>query len=408
MGYFKTTIKGVAWMGALRSLTRVIAFVKIVVLARMLSPLQFGLFGIASLVLAFLEILTETGINAFLIQEDSKIEEYLNSAWVVSIFRGLLISFSVLVLSIPIALFFNTPEATRLLILMSSAPLLRGFINPTVIRFQKDLQFKKEFYFRLCIFSFDAVITILLVFSTRSAESLVWGMVGSTLFELILSWLVIRPFPKIEFEKDRVRKVFNRGKWLTLAGTFEYFFQHGDDIVVGKLLNTTSLGIYQIAYKVSTLPITEGGEIISKVVFPVYVKISEDKKILKKAYLKVLGAISVIIVPFGLLLFLFAEPFVTIFLGSQWLDAIPVLRVLAVFGVIRAISGSSSALFLALKKQKYITLVTFVSILGLAITILPLVNAYGIVGAALSTIIGSVAAIPVMYHFLRKELYAKG
>ena len=394
-------------MGALRIITRVIALVKITILARLLTPVQFGLFGIASLVLAFLEILTEIGINAILIQENLDIKKYLGSVWLVSIFRGILVFILILILSIPIAHFFNSPETKQLLYLISLVPLIRGFINPAIIKYQKNLDFNKEFNLRLTLFVFDACITIIFVIFTNKAEGLVLGIIASALLEVVLSYVVIRPLPKLRFELEKIKNVVDRGKWITLSGIFEYLFNHGDDIVVGKFLNTASLGLYQVAYKISTLPITESGEVISKVVFPVYVKISRDKERIKKAYLKVLVVTSVITVPFGLVMLLLAEPFVIIFLGNQWLEVVPVLKVLSVFGVIRAISGSSSALFLALKKQEYITIVTLASILGLALTILPLIKYYGIVGAGYSTIIGALASIPFMYYFARKELYEK-
>ena len=93
MGYFQTALRGLSWMGALRVVTRSLALVKIAILARILVPAQFGIYGIATLVLGFLEMLTETGINIFLIQKNKKVDEYVNSAWVVSIVRGFLISF---------------------------------------------------------------------------------------------------------------------------------------------------------------------------------------------------------------------------------------------------------------------------------------------------------------------------
>ena len=101
-------------------------------------------------------------------------------------------------------------------------------------------------------------------------------------------------------------------------------------------------------------------------------------------------------IPFGLILFLFPKQLVLLLLGDKWLDAVPVIKVLSVFGVIRAIAGSSSALFLAINKQEYVTALTFVSIIGLALTIVPLVNKYGILGAGYSALIGTFLAIPVI------------
>ena len=92
MGYTKDTMRGVGWVGGLRLITRIVSFARIAILARLLSPVQFGVFGIAMLVTALLEVLTETGINVILVQEKNDIKEYVDSAWIVSIIRGIIIS----------------------------------------------------------------------------------------------------------------------------------------------------------------------------------------------------------------------------------------------------------------------------------------------------------------------------
>ena len=91
MGYFKDTLKGLSWMGALRGAGRLMAVIRIAVLARLLAPQQFGLFAIASLAIALLEMLTETGINVFFIQEKDRVKTYLDTAWMISIVRGFVI-----------------------------------------------------------------------------------------------------------------------------------------------------------------------------------------------------------------------------------------------------------------------------------------------------------------------------
>ncbi len=244
-------------MGALRASTRGLAFVKIAVLARLLLPEQFGLFGIASLVLSFLEIATETGINIFLIQEKAEIKDYVDTAWVVSIVRGFVIALILFLLAPFIASFFNSPRALGLLRLITLVPLVRGFINPAVVKYQKDLEFNKEFLLRVAVFVLDAVVAIGVAMWLKSASSLVWGMVAGALTEVFVSHLFVKPRPKLSIEMDKVRRVLDRGKWVTAAGFFNYLFREGDDIVVGRLLNTTALGLYQVAYKISTLPITE-------------------------------------------------------------------------------------------------------------------------------------------------------
>ncbi|OGM19775.1 hypothetical protein A2686_00495, partial [Candidatus Woesebacteria bacterium RIFCSPHIGHO2_01_FULL_38_10] len=394
MGYTKEAFKGLSWMTVLRGSTRIISFIKIVVLARILTPEEFGLFGIASLALSFLEIVTETGINVFLIQEKEDLKKYLNTAWVVSIIRGIVISFFLIILAIPISLFFKSPESRYILIIIGIVPFLRGFINPSIVKFQKELNFRREFYFRLIIFSFDAIVTLCLAYILKSAFSLVWGLISGVVLEIIISWLYIKPKPKFYFELESIKKVVNRGKWITLSGIFNYLFQQGDDIVVGRILNTYSLGMYQIAYKLSTLPITEGGEILHKVFFPVYVKISDDKERLKKAFLKVIVFTSIIVLPLGMVIYLFPEMIVLFILGEKWIEIVPVLKILVVYAVLRSITSSASPVFLAVRKQKYITIITLVGILGLAVCIIPLVKNFGILGAGYAALISWLIVIP--------------
>ena len=407
MSYFKKTIQGISWMTALRILIRSISFIKIAVLARLLNPMQFGLFGIASISLALLEILTDIGILPILIQEKKGIKKYLDAAWIVSILRGIAISFILLIIAKPVSIFFNSPKSYDLILLTSIVPLLKGTVNPALIIFQKELTFKKEFIFRSTINIIEAIVSISFIFLTGHVSGLIWGLIISTLIEVVLSWLFIKPRPRLKLEIHKIFEVIHRGKYITLSGVFNYLFHNVDDIFIGKLLGTTSLGLYQVAYKISTLPISEGGEIVSKVVFPVYTKIADNRTRLKKAFLRVLCVISSLILPFSVVLILFAEPFVMFILGSDWMEIVPVLRILVVFGAIRAISGSSSALFLAVKKQEYITVVTLVSFLSLLIVILPMVSQFGLIGGAYASLMGSIVAIPFMFYFTKKILYEK-
>src|SRR5260221_8826621 len=96
MGYTKDAIKGISWIGLLRLIVKSFGFVEIVILARILAPEQFGAYGIVLLELGLLEVFTESGINVILIQE-KEFEKYINSAWIVSIVRGFLISLFIII-----------------------------------------------------------------------------------------------------------------------------------------------------------------------------------------------------------------------------------------------------------------------------------------------------------------------
>lgn len=402
MGYTKLAATGITWMGGIRAITRAFSFIRITLLARLLNPAQMGYFAISTLVLGFLEIFTETGVNVFLIQEDKKLEEYVDTAWIASIFRGTAIAFLISISSGYISNFFNAPDSKILLQLIALVAFIRGFINPSIIRLQKELTFNLEFYLRTSILVIDIGVSLIVCYLTRSSVGLIWGMIAGAVSEVFISHTFIKPVPVLRLDGDKLRLIINRGRWMTAAGVFNYFFHQGDNIVVGKLLNTVSLGIYQMAYSISILPITEVTDTFGKVTFPVFSKLQTDKPRLFRAFSRVTLGIALFVVPACTVLILFPDFLTRLVLGDQWLGIVPILPILALFGGIRAISGSTSSLFLAIKKQEYVTWVTAASFLGLIIPLIPLVSRFGLIGAAYSALIGSLVAIPVILFYLWK------
>ncbi len=383
-------MKGITWIGGLRGVTRGLAFVRILILARLLSPSQFGLFGIASLMLALVEVLTETGINIFLVQREGKIDKYLSSAWIVSIARGFIIFLFILISAPFVANFFNSPNALGLLLLISLVPLVRGFINPSLVLFQKELNFNKEFYFRAVVLSFEVILSVILVYILKSPVGLVLGLIASAVLEVILSFILISPRPTFKFEKSRFLEVFHTGKWVTMSTIFNYLYQNVDDMVVVRILNTTSLGLYQMAYKIAMLPITEVADVIARVTFPVYAKISGDTKRLKRAFYKTIGATTIFSLPIILIFILFPNEIVILILGEKWIGAVAAFQILVFFGLARAITSPALILLLALKRQDMVAKISLFTFLIMVVTIVPFVVNWGIFGAGLSSVIASV------------------
>lgn len=402
MGYYKQALNGISWMGALRVITRSLALVKIAILARILLPAQFGIYGIATLVLGFLEMLTETGINIFLIQQKEKIDEYVDSAWVVSIIRGFIIGLSIFLLAPFIARYFNSLGAIYILQIISIVPVIRGFINPSCIKYQKNLEFNKQFKYDSVIFFVDAIFAVFIGIITKSENSLIYAMIISTFLEAILSFIYFKPTPRFKFDKEKTMTVINRGKWITGAGIANYIFQNIDDILVGRMMGTASLGIYQQAYKISTLPVSEVGEVFNKVTFPIYVNLKDDKKRLKQAFLKTLLIICLLVIPFGFAVFKFPLQIINFVLGNKWISAAPVLQLLAIYGVLKAISNSFFSLFLGIDKQEVVTYITLFSTVCLIAILYPFIKIFGLLGAGYATIIATLLTIPVLIIYYSK------
>jgi O-antigen/teichoic acid export membrane protein len=397
MGFLKQTVKGVSWMGALQVFSRIAGFGKTIVLARILSPADFGLFGIVVLAIAFLETFTETGINAVLIQLKDKIEDFVDTAWIISIIRGTLIAGLIIVFTRFLAHFFASPAVFPLLLLASLIPFIRGFINPAIIVLQKELQFQKEFFLRSAILLTDVAFSILLVILTRSVIGLLWGVIIGAMIEVLLSFVFLSPRPRLAFEKEKFVKIIGFGKWVTLNGIFAYLADRIDDIFVGRVLGVASLGIYQMAYKISSLSFTEISNMTSKVTFPVYSKITTDPQRLKRAYLRTLLVISISSLFISSLLFLFPHQLIRLTLGVRWLAAAEPLRILALFGLTKAIGSSAAPLFLSMGKPHLMAKITGLKFLVLAVLLIPLTLKFNLIGTSMAVLFSSLAIQPIIW-----------
>ncbi len=402
MGYSSRTIHGLSWAWAQSIFIRGISLLKILILARILTPREFGDFGISLLILALLETLTETGVNVFLIQKKENLSKYINSAWIVSIARGFIIFFVFIIFSGFIADFFKAPHIKNILILFSFVPLIRGFINPAEIKFQKEINFDKDFIYRMSIAFIDMLATIFLVLIIKNISGLVIGMLTGVIFQVILSFLLIKPRPQIKFKRLYIYRIINQGKWVTLSGIFNYLFHNLDNIIVGKFLGTYNLGLYEMSYNIAMLPITDVADVISRVTFPVYSKFSDDLERLRKAFLKTELLLILITVPFGFVVFFFANGLIEFFLGKQWLPMVNILKILVVLGVVHSIFGFPAIVFLSVNKQIYSSIITLINLIVLVICIFPLITYFGLLGVAFAALLGVIVPIPVSLYFLRK------
>lgn len=400
MGYSKQAIVGISWIGAFRVLSRLIAFLRVVILARLLVPAQFGVFGIASMALGLLEILTETGINIFLIQEKEDVDTYVNDAWFVSIARGILITLFIILTAPFVATFFQIEQFLGIILLISSVPLIRGFINPSIVKYQKNLQFNKEFFLRSAIFALDSLVAIVASLITRSAIGLVFGLIAGAILEVILSFILIKPTPKLSFNLQKINKIIHRGKWVTLYGILNFAALKGDSVIIGRVLGSGPLGIYQMGYTISTMPVSEIADTANRVTFPVYTKIAEDVNRLKKGFTKTILLVSAISILIGTVIFFLPKDLFILIFGQKWADTMIVLKPLAIFGAIRAISGTTSSLFLSVGKQNYVAGMTFLRFAALALTIVPLTIVYGIEGTSYSVLISGIVEVPLVAYYV--------
>lgn len=388
--------RGGFWVFLLRIVQQLFGLVRLVILARILAPHDFGLMGIALLTMATLETFSQTGFQAALIQKKEDIKSYLDAAWTVLVLRGFIL-FAILLLVAPYAaIFFNAPEAKPIIQVIGFSVLLQAFINIGVIYFRKELEFSKEFFYQFSGTLADFIVAILSVLILRNVWALVFGLLAGKFVRCIVSYFIHPYRPHFDLNLGRIKELLGFGKWVLGSSILIFLITQGDDIFVGKFLGVTMLGFYQMAYRLSNMPATEITHVISQVTFPAYSKMQDNLPRLREAYLRVLQLTAFISFPMAGLIFVLAPDFTMIFLGEKWMPMVPAMQVLALWGLIRSIGATTGSVFYSLGKPKILTKLQSVALILLVILIYPLSIRWGILGTSLavvfSTLIPNIAA----------------
>ncbi|MCK5306301.1 MAG: lipopolysaccharide biosynthesis protein [Candidatus Omnitrophica bacterium] len=382
--------KGGFWVFLLRAIQQLLNLGRLIILARILAPHDFGLMGIALLTMAILETFSQTGFQQALIQKKGDIETYLDSAWTVLVLRGIAL-FAILFFVAPYAaMFFKVSAAALIIRVIGLSILFQSFTNIGVIYFQKELEFNKQFVYQLSGVLTDFIVAVSAALILKSVWALVFGLVAGNFVRFIVSYLIHPYRPRLSRDLKKARGLFGFGKWVFGSSILIFLLTQGDDIFVGKLLGVTALGFYQMAYLISNIPATEISHVISKVTFPAYSKIQDDLPKLKKAYLKVLQFTAFLSFPIAGLTFILAPDFTKIFLGEKWMPMVPAMQVLCIFGVTRAINATTGPIFQGIGKPNISTVGSLVQLVIFIAIIYPLTYKWGILGTSIAVIIPNI------------------
>lgn len=385
-GLSQRVARGGVWVFALRITNRLLGLTSTIILARVLAPADFGLFGIALLAMSALDTFSYAGLNIALVQKKQDITPYLDTAWTFQIIRGFLLALVIFVTAPYVAGFFETSAAKPILQVIALSTLIQGFTNIGVIYFDKELEFHKQYVYQLSGTLANVSVAIAMVLLLKSVWALVFGLLAGNFVQMLVSYFIHPYRPRLRFNHNHFQELFSFGKWILGSSIFVYLVTQGDNIVVGKLLGVTALGFYQLAYRLSNIPATEIAHIISQVTFPAYSKVQTDIFKLKEAYLKVLQLTTFLSFLAAGLIFVLASDFTRIFLGNKWLPMVPAMQVLVFAGLIRAVTATASPVFIAKGKPKIDTQIQCLRLLTLGILIYPLTIRFRILGTSIAVL----------------------
>lgn len=394
--------KGAAWLVLFRLTERSIGFISTLILARLLVPADFGLVAMAMSLIAALELFGAFSFDLALIQNQKAGRHHYDTAWTFGLLFGIFKSLSLFLLAGSAAVFFDEPRLQMVIYALALCSLIEGFDNIGIVAFQKDLELHKEFWFGLVKKLVGFIVTVALAFSLRNYWALVAGSVSTRLVSLLLSYR-LHPFrPRLSLVA--AGDLLGFSKWLLLNNLLIFLNNRGTDFVIGRLAGARALGLYSVSYEIANLPTTELVFPISRAVFPGYARIADDLPRLREAFLQVIGLVALVTVPTGIAIALLAAPLVEVLLGPKWSDAVPLIQVLAVFGVVRSLHGPTGSIYLALGKPRLVAVFQCVQLAAAIALMLWLVPRYGSVGAAYALLVGASLAMTVNYVMALREL----
>ena len=231
-----------------------------------------------------------------------------------------------------------------------------------------------------------------------------YGQIVSAVLTAVLIWVVSDWRPTFKFDRKIARDLFGYGKHIMGASIIIFLVINIDDAIVGRVLGIEALGFYTLAYTISNLPATQITHLVSRVMFPLYSKLQDDRNALKDAYLKTLKYVSMLSIPVAFGIFVIAPDFVSVVLGEKWMLAVPALQVLCILGLIRSITSPLGEILKAIGKPNILIKTSLASLILIIISLYPLTNSFGIVGTALSISGTSLIVSIYIIHIISKMI----
>ncbi len=372
--------KGALWMVGMRFAIRGIGLASTIIIARLLRPEDFGLVALASAMVAAVEVLGSWNFDVALIRESNASRAHYDTVWTLTILRSLVVALILAGLAVPAGTFFGDERMGPVMLAFAVATLIEGLQNVGVVDFRKELNFHREFVFQVIgkVAMFAATVTVALVW--RNFWALVTGIVIGRVVSLVLSYAMISFRPRLGL--GEWRGLFHFSKWLLTNNILTFLGSKLDTFVVGRLIGTHAVGLYEISYEIANLPTGELVFPIQRALLPGYAKLTGKLDELARSYLQGLAIILLIAVPAAVGIAAVAPFIVDVFLGSSWRDVVPLLQILSIPATLRLGVANAGSVMLALGRARLITLLDGIGMFILVPCIVVGAIADGVRGAA--------------------------
>jgi PST family polysaccharide transporter/lipopolysaccharide exporter len=367
-----------------------LGFVRTVVAARLLGPAELGLMAIALLALGTVDAVTSTGADTALVAGAGDAETDLDAAFTLQALRGALAAAALCAAAPAAAWLLGNPQAAPVVRAVAAVALLRGLVSPGMPLLVKRMEFARIFWWSVPEALAGFALAIGAALLRRDVWALVIAAVGAQLVATAASYAAAPRRPRLGLHG--AGRLLGYGKWVSGTRTLTFLSLNLDNVVVARLLGTGALGVYALAFRVAELGVVTFARAAAQVALPALSRARGDAPALAARWRGMLRLVVGVNCAFAAGVLLFAGPVVRWTLGAEWLDAVPVLRILAVAMVFRAGVVLASELFHAVRRPRLTTQVNALRLAVMLVTLLPLARAWGLRGAAVSVLLASVAA----------------
>lgn len=395
-------LRGAFSLGGARMVSNLMGAGAILILARLLTPEDFGIVAIATAVLTVVQSSTELSLNNALIQKERIERSHIDTAWTMALLRALVIVLFFALASWPLAIAYSKPELVAVFFVSGITGAAIGLQNPHIWIATKSMRFVP---LALVQFSQKAIavvcgIAFALVF--QSYWAIIIGNLIGALFAGLLSYFLVPYLPRLSLAK--LREIWAFSGWMFFNQLLETVNWRIDQLIIGLVVPKGQLGIYAVADNLAVIPTRETIQPIRHALFPGLANLSQNVKRLARSHLLAQSSIAMLIAPLGVGLALVAEPAVAIALGDQWHAAVPFVTICAIYYSLGTFTMGLQPVAMAMGRTKLL----FIRQVIAAFIKVPLIVGGlitgGLIGAALGRLVSEFIVVMIEFVFLRHLL----
>ena len=324
----KKAFLGVGWNAIGRFSTQGIQFILQIILARLLSPSDYGIIAMIAIFLQVAAVFVDSGFANALIQKQNCDEKDYSTVFYYNLVVS--VGFYLLLFAISpfVAHFYKIDVLKDVMRVASLVVIINALSIVQRTKLVKRIDFKSQSIVTVASALLSGVFGIIWAYNGFGVWALCFQSLLNSLSQFVLYYLFVRWTPNLIFSKESFQEMFSFGSKILIASIISVIYGNLYTIVIGKRFNSKDLGEYSRADHFAGFPSSNIGTIISNVAFPTLSKIQNDNDKLRYAYRKIIRYSSFIIFPLMVGLASLSDPFIRLLLGDKWIECIPILRVL--------------------------------------------------------------------------------